>query len=184
MNEFIHRQRKLHAISDENAALLFKYIDEVDFPKGAMAVREGQRDNSIYFVKTGFVRAYVLRDGKDITLWFATEGGMAAALVGNVSIVNIEVMENTVLFRISQERLEALFGQSLELANWGRKLMESYLLEYEHYFTNYSWTSAREQYEKLMQEYPGLSQKVPLKHIASYLQITPQSLSRIRAGKK
>lgn len=183
MDNFIAGQRKIHSISDENAALLFRYIDEVDIPKGAIAVREGQRDHSIYFVKKGLVRAYVLRDGKDITLWFAAEGEMAAAVVRSVSIVNIEVMENTVLFRIPQERLESLFEQSLELANWGRKLMENYLSEYEHYFTNYSWTSAREQYERLMKEYPDLFRKVPLKHIASYLQITPQSLSRIR-GKK
>ena len=63
-------------------------------------------------------------------------------------------------------------------------LQDYYLREYENYFINDSWMEAREQYESLLKTRPDLILKLPLKHIASYLQITPQSLSRIRASVK
>ena len=71
-----------------------------------------------------------------------------------------------------------------DIAIWGLKLLDYYLREYENYFINDSWSDAREQYENLMHSRPDLFQRVPLKHIASYLQITPQSLSRIRSSSK
>ena len=88
------------------------------------------------------------------------------------------------MLRIPARRLEELCEQTLDLANWMRKLSDYYLREYENYFINDSWSDAREQYETLLRTRPDLFQRVPLKHIASFLQITPQSLSRIRASVK
>lgn len=176
-------QRKIYPLSDEALELLLGEAVEVRFRKGGQVVTEGQRLDRVYFVCEGFARVYLLRDGKDMTLWFTGAGGMMMGGTGTSSAFNAEVMEDSVLLEMSAARMEELFGQSLELANWGRRLAESYLSEYEHYFTYYSGTDARAQYERLVHEYPDLIRKVPLKHIASYLQITPQSLSRIRAKK-
>lgn len=176
-------QRKLYPLGEEILNRLLEKMEEVWFGKGEQVVTEGRRTDSVYFVKEGLARVYILRDGRDMTLWFTGEGEMLAGSTEKVSPLNAEVLEDSVLLRISVGQLEELFGQSLELANWGRKLAEHYLSEYEHYFTYYSGTEARAQYERLMREYPDLIRKVPLKHIASYLQITPQSLSRIRAKK-
>lgn len=184
MNQFITRQRELHPISDENADLLLQNMEEIHYSAGSLIVFEGKRNNCAFFMKSGFARAYVVRDGKDITLWFSGSGELIIDSPQEMATVSVEIMEDSVLLCIRQERLEVLFEQSLQLANWGRKLLEHYLSEYERYFTTYSWTSASEQYEQLIKSNPDLLQKVPLKHIASYLQITPQSLSRIRAQKK
>lgn len=94
------------------------------------------------------------------------------------------MVENTTLLRIPKTKLGYLCRSSLELANWGLKIQDYYLREYENYFINDSWMEAREQYESLLKTRPDLILKLPLKHIASYLQITPQSLSRIRASVK
>lgn len=184
MEKFIAYQKRIYKLPDEQMALLIARMEEVKYCRGEKIVIEGQADYYVYFVKEGLARAYVVRDGKDVTLWFAREGEMVLATARRVSTVTVEVLEDTVVYRILQEHLEALFEHSLELANWGRKVLEQYLAEYEHYFTEYSWNSAREQYEDLTRQFPEMMQKVPLKYIASYLQITPQSLSRIRAGKK
>lgn len=181
MKEFVERQRSLYPVSEEGIENLLRDMQDVYCRKGEIIVREGQRGRDVYFVKSGLLRAYVVRDGKDITLWFSTTGDMVIDMPGGVSSVNVEVLEHSELLTITQSKLDILFENSLELANWGRKLLEHYLLEYEHYFTIYSWTDAGEQYERLAKVNPELLQKVPLKHIASYLQITPQSLSRIRA---
>lgn len=181
MEQFIMRQRELYPLSNEGIELLFKYMEEEEFHKGSVVLSEGKREGRAYFIKSGLARAFVERDGKDVTLWFAGDGEMLVLTSQEVSSVNVEVSEDSVLYCISRNRLNILFEQSLELANWGRCLLEKYLLEYERYFTDYSWTSAQQQYEDLVRHHPDLLQKVPLKHLASYLQITPQSLSRIRS---
>lgn len=180
---FKNYQRKIYPLSDQALELLLGEAEEVRFRKGEQVLAEGRRQDVVYFVKEGLTRVYLLRDGKDMTLWFTGPGEMIADSSGTVSPLNAEVLEDSVLLKMSSRRLEELFWHSLELANWGRKLAEHYLSEYEHYFICYSGTEARFQYERLVREHPDLIQKVPLKHIASYLQITPQSLSRIRAKK-
>ena len=102
----------------------------------------------------------------------------------DISAYNVQMVENTTLLRIPKTKLDYLCRSSLELANWGLKIQDYYLREYENYFINDSWMEAREQYESLLKTRPDLILKLPLKHIASYLQITPQSLSRIRASVK
>lgn len=184
MENFVGWQQKIYPLSAEGIDLLLQHMEEISFRKGEQVVSEGGRNDYVYFVKEGFARVYIAREGKDITLWFTAGGGMLVGGANRISAVSSEAMENSVLLRVSYQRLESLFECSLELANWGRKLMEYYLEEYENYFTRYSWTDAKAQYECLIREYPYLLQKMPLKHIASYLQITPQSLSRIRASKK
>lgn len=96
--------------------------------------------------------------------------------------MNIETMEDTTLLKISRKVLEEIFSSSVEMANWGRRLMEKSLLEYEHYFIDYFWANKSIQYRMIMKEYPELLQRVSLKELASYLNVTPQTLSRIRAG--
>lgn len=188
MENFITKLQKHYPISDVSRERLLLDMEEVPFSKGDFVLREGQRNHYAYFVKTGFSRAFAVRDDKDLTLWFAGEGEMAVLTPGHtpnpISNVNIEALENSILLRISRQKMESLFEESVELANWGRRLAESFLLEYEHFFINYSWTDASQQYDTLIKEYPELLQKASLKQIASYLGITPQSLSRIRATMK
>lgn len=181
LKEFIAQQRMIYPLSDEAAGRLVEEMERVCFSKHAVVSREGSREPFVWFMKEGLARAYVEREGKDITLWFASEGEMINFAYRGVAAYQIEVVEDSELLRLPSERLEELMETSLELCNWGRKLQDYYLREYENYFINDSWSDARAQYEALLRSRPELFQKVPLKHIASYLQITPQSLSRIRS---
>lgn len=171
-------------MSDESISLLLSDMEIVSYGKKEIVLDEGQRDRSVYFVKTGSVRRYILREGKCVTLSFAFEGDMAVVtpgFIGNtVSKFTIEALEDVTLLRISRERMEALFQSSLELANWGRRMVERILREYERYFMDYFWADKGVQYQNLIKEYPELMQRVSLKELASYLDVTPQSLSRIR----
>lgn len=184
MEFFIKKQQEIYPISNEGIEMLLRDMVEIKCKKGERIVNEGQHNRNAYFVKQGLVRNYVMREDKDITLWFASEGEMAVGGPGAILTMNAETLEDSVLMKISLVKLEDLYHRSLELANWGRKLLEKYLLEYEHYFTHYSWNDAGEQYKMWAKAYPELMQRIPLKYIASYLQITPQSLSRIRAKNK
>ncbi len=119
-----------------------------------------------------------------MTLWSAPDSEVINFVYRDISAYNVQMVENTTLLRMPKTKLDYLCRSSLELANWGLKIQDYYLREYENYFINDSWMEAREQYESLLKTRPDLILKLPLKHIASYLQITPQSLSRIRASVK
>ena len=173
MDQFVEQLRQVSPLSDEIVGQLLEEMKEVSFAKGELSIREGERDPFVWFVKTGLVRAFVEREGKDINFVYR-----------NISAYNVQMVENTTLLRIPKTKLDYLCRSSLELANWGLKIQDYYLREYENYFINDSWMEAREQYESLLKTRPDLILKLPLKHIASYLQITPQSLSRIRASVK
>ena len=97
------------------------------------------------------------------------------------SLVNIQAMCDSVAYCISRAALNQLFSSSIGLANLGLRLMDHQFLQQENWLINSGSPRAKERYLNLIKETPELLQYVPLKHIASYLWITPQSLSRIRA---
>lgn len=98
------------------------------------------------------------------------------------SLINIEAMCDSVAYSISRATLNQLYHSSIGLANLGLRLMDHQLLLQENWLINSGSPRAKERYLTLIKETPKLLQYVPLKYIASYLWITPQSLSRIRAS--
>ena len=93
-----------------------------------------------------------------------------------------EAMCDSVAYSISRTTLNQLYHSSIGLANLGLRLMDHQLLLQENWLINSGSPRAKERYLTLIKETPELLQYVPLKYIASYLWITPQSLSRIRAS--
>lgn len=160
------------------------------FRKGECVVRQGERNSDFYVVSRGIWLGHYLDDGADVSVWFAGEGEALFSTwgyVGNeVSKISIEAMCDAELYGISKADLEAFFARSAGAANFGRRLFEEQFLALENWMLSGGAPRAEERYRTLMEESPELLQYVPLKHIASYLRITPQSLSRIRAklGKK
>ena len=185
MNAFIEQLCDRYKISQTDVQTLLDCMEEVHFNKKEFVVREGTKNSNLYFIKTGIWRAYYHKDGVDSTIWFASEGEAAFSVWGYVdnsySLINIEAMCDSVAYCISRTALDQLFASSLGLANLGLKLMERQLLLQENWLIHSGSPRAKERYLTLIKETPELLQYVPLKHIASYLWITPQSLSRIRA---
>ncbi len=185
MNAFIEQLCDRYKISQTDVQALLDCMEEVHFNKKEFVVREGTKNSNLYFIKTGIWRAYYHKDGVDSTIWFASEGEVAFSVWGYVdnsySLINIEAMCDSVAYCISRTALDQLFASSLGLANLGLRLMERQLLLQENWLIHSGSPRAKERYLTLIKETPELLQYVPLKHIASYLWITPQSLSRIRA---
>ena len=97
---------------------------------------------------------------------------------------SMELMENSVLYLLKRKDLHELFKEDIHIANWGRKFAESEFLQTEERLISLLFTTASERYMKLIQNNPELLQRTPLECLASYLGITPVSLSRIRAKLK
>ena len=163
MEAFIEKFSRKYNLPAADCLRLIGLMERRVFRKGECVVRQGERNSDFYVVSRGIWLGHYLDDGADVSVWFAGEGEALFSTwgyVGNeVSKISIEAMCDAELYGISKADLEAFFARSAGAANFGRRLFE---------------------------ERPELLQYVPLKHIASYLWITPQSLSRIRAklGKK
>lgn len=154
--------------------------------KGDCLIQKGKRDSNFYIIHKGLLRAHYFKKDTNITVWFASAGEAVFSIWGYVenkpSLLNIEAICDSELYSIPKSKLEELFQSSIELANFGRNIFEQQILNIESWIIAGGSPRAKERYLNLLRENPELLQHVPLKHIASYLWITPQSLSRIRAG--
>lgn len=192
MDAFIQKFCEKYSLPIALSLQLLDNMEKFTFHKGDFLVQEGGRNSNFYIVSKGIWRGHYLNDGVDVSVWFASEGEAIFSSWGyvenTVSLVSIEAMCDSELYGISKAKLEVLYAGSVELANFGRRLFEQQFLGLESWMITGGSPRAKERYLTLLEENPELLQYVPLKHIASYLWITPQSLSRIRAelgeGKK
>lgn len=161
------------------------YFNEVSYPKNHLLLKANKIENNIFFLKTGLARAFFETENDEITFWFGVEGdpilSMKNYIENKPSYDNIELLENSELYKISHNDLQKLYNNNLEIANWGRKLAEKELVKTEERLISRQLGKAKDRYEELLSNHPDLLQRVALSHIASYLGITQVSLSRIRA---
>ena len=176
---------RIHAMPEASEALLTAQLSEVSYPKGTRLLEAGKVETTIYFLRKGIVRAYVPADGDEITFWFGSEGATVVSMksyTGNgPGYESIELMEDSVFYELKKDALCRLFEQDIHLANWGRKFAENELIKAEERIISLLFRDASERYRELLENTPGLLQRIPLGTIASYLGITQVTLSRIRA---
>lgn len=167
---------------------LVERLSRVDYPKGYHILGAGKTETNIFFIGKGIVRAYIPVDGKEVTFWIGKEGSTIVSLKSYVNnqqgYESMELMEDSELYLLKRKDLYALFEEDIHIANWGRKFAESEFLQTEERLISLLFTTASERYMKLIQDNPELLQRMPLECLASYLGITPVSLSRIRAKLK
>mgnify|MGYP002101006866 CR=1 FL=1 len=170
----------IYPISEKSMDRLLSCSLELGLPKGHRLLEAGKIESDIFFIKRGIVRAYISHEGKDITFWIGKEGATIMSLKSYVKneagYETIELMEDSLLYR--------LFEEDIDIANWGRKLAELEFLRAEEKLIPLLFTTASERYRVLLERTPDLLQRIPLECLASYLGITPVSLSRIRAKLK
>lgn len=161
---------------------------EKEIPAKTILLHAGETAHSMYFIKKGCVRLWFNKDGKDITLQFFFDGQPVASidsfLYKQPSLFTIESIEPTVIISISRDNFEIL-NQKYPLC---KDTFHDYLFErfrnYAQLFLSRIKDSPRERYEDLVKNNPEIIKRVPLLYIASYLGITPISLSRIRNRKQ
>ena len=175
----------VYAMPEASLAALAGRTQEVRFPRGTRILREGRVERGVFFVKKGIVRAFVEEDGREVTFWLGAEGATVVSLRsyvrGEPGYETVECVEDCTLYALGREELEGLFREDVHIANWGRKFAEMEFLRAEEKFIPLLFTTAGERYEALLREQPELLRRVPLECLASYLGVTAQSLSRIRA---
>lgn len=164
---------------------LIESITELAYPKGYRLLNANKVERNIYFIKRGIVRAYINSSGNEITFWFGKEGdtvvSMKSYVNNNQGYENIELLEDSILYKLNVTDLNRLFAEDIHIANWGRKFAEQELLKTEERLIAKQFKTATERYNDLIKNNPELLQRIQLSYIASYLGISQVSLSRIRA---
>jgi CRP-like cAMP-binding protein len=142
---------------------------------------------TIYFLKSGIARIFYYKDGIDITESFAFENNIIARVeslfTGNPSQKAIQILEDAEIISINATKLFKLYDTNPNIERLIRLIFEKAYVETVNRIESIQFHSADERYKHLLKETNYL-QKIPLKHIASYLGITQVSLSRIRATSK
>jgi CRP-like cAMP-binding protein len=179
--------KTIYPISTKAENALIEICNEVKFKKGADVQMTGHTCKTIYFVKKGCVRVYYLKEGIDITESFEFENAFVARaeslFTGKPSLKAIQAMEDTSLIAIDSNKLFQLFDTHHDLERLFRKIIEASYVNTVNRIESLQFHTADERYHDLLKEHKDVLKRIPLKYIASYLGITPVSLSRIRSQK-
>ncbi|WP_089078469.1 Crp/Fnr family transcriptional regulator [Flavobacterium tructae] len=147
-------------------------------------LKQGQLLTSYFVVKKGVFRAYINRNEKEINVWFGEENQIFGAIMpmyaNKPSPEYIQFLEDSEVYAIAVDDLEILYEQYPELNLIGRKIAEKLCVILEDRITSLHTESATERYQSLMEQQPSLVQRINLGHIASFLRVTQETLSRIR----
>lgn len=171
-------------LGEEAKAAFASELELLNVERGELLEREGTVCNFLYFIREGSVRSYYIRDNKDVTVSFTLDGEFVTAMHSFISrkpsYENIEAMERTTIAKISHDSLQRLFALDIELERAYRMILEQYYIALEEQLIFAKFKSARERYLNLMENRPKVVQKASVGQIASYLDMSIETLSRIR----
>lgn len=156
------------------------------FKKGERILDEGEVCRSMLYLEKGLTRQFYFKYDKDLTEHIAYEGGVVICLESYLkeepTRLMIETLEPTIAWDIPKHKIEELALKDAEIGVWYRKLFEASLIESQVKADTLRFEPAHERYNKLLQLHPEILKRAPLVYIASLLQMTPETLSRVRSA--
>jgi CRP-like cAMP-binding protein len=165
------------------------HFQHSEYPKNYFLLKAGKPCKHIWFMTQGAVRYFYTNDqGKETNTWFSLDTQIitdAPSLVNQTpSQESIQLMEDSELYSIEYANIQTLLQNHHSFALWYIRLVElHYISQIEDRIADLQFLDAKERYQKLLNLCPDITNRISLGNIASYLNITQETLSRIRAGK-
>lgn len=173
-------------MSKEGRELLAEVLIRKGSNKGTIVLNEGQVSHDLIFVGKGMLRQFYYKNGKDVTEHFSYEGCIVmcieSLLKQEPTRLIVEALEQSILFLFPYNALQRLVETSPEINMFYRKILEYSLIVSQVKADSWRFETARERYNLLLEHHPEIIKRAPLSHIASYLLMTPETLSRVRSG--
>lgn len=185
MESFFSIVSQFATLSEESKLDLKSCLKKLTLPKNHKLVKPDTTCNFLFFLDRGLTRTYYLKDGKEITDWISDENSFACSIISFITRQpdrrGIDLLEDSILYALHYEDLNALCHKYHSIESFTRKLVSFGLIQLQQKLDDLHFVNAADRYRKLLQTNPSFIQRVPLSMIASYLGITQETLSRIRA---
>jgi CRP-like cAMP-binding protein len=188
LKELIKKIKSDQNLSQGAEAYLFSISKEKTFSKGEVLIRQGENVNRIYFVTDGCIRSYCIdKNGKEHTLQFAIKNWWISDYIAihndESATLTVECLKESSVIEFNAKELNKMFALFPEYEYFQRKLLERHVVSLHKRILNQLQLTASERYDLFLKQYPDIEQHARNYHIASYLGITQESLSRIRVEK-
>jgi CRP/FNR family transcriptional regulator, anaerobic regulatory protein len=158
--------------------------EEKIFSKGDLLIREGETERHVYLVQSGLVRVFLLTELEEQTIRFGYKGSvinsLASFLTTTPSSFYIEAIRKTVVRVITKDVFRSIVHADADSLNNYNRMLELLLVQQIDREIDLLTVSPTERLNRVLKRSPDLFQEVPLKYIANYLRMTPETLSRIR----
>lgn len=188
MEELIKKIRSSQHLSTEAAEYLYTITKKKTYAKGATLIKQGQRVNKVFFVIDGCLRSFCIdRNGKEHTLQFGIKGWWISdyiAVYNNESaVLTVECLKASTVIEFNAEKLNNIYSLFPEFEVFQRNLLQRHVVSLHQRILNQLQLTASERYDQFLVQYPDIEPYTRNYHIATYLGITKESLSRIRVEK-
>lgn len=172
------------SLSEEDWQKVIPCFHFYSLQKNDFLIQSGSVCNYVYFINSGGLRMFYLENGKDITRYFVFEEQFASALTSFLtrqpSLENIQALEDTELLRLSYADLQMLYCEVTAWQELGRRILENAYIISTRRIESLICLDATQRYLNLVVTYPDIFQRLPQYHIATYLGVEPETVSRIR----
>ena len=178
--------RRYSTMRQDELDMLERILVPMKFAKNELILKEGETCTNIYWVVKGLVRQFYFKNDKEVTEYMATENTIVMCIESlfreQPTVLQIKALEPTILIAIPKADLEAVAMKSVNIQILFRKILEESLILSQHHADMLRFETAQDRYQKLVKNQPQLILRAPLVYIASYLQMTPETLSRVRTA--
>lgn len=183
----VHFINQMYPLSDDICRFIIGNTTCRQVPKGRFLLKPGDLCKDYYFIHKGILRSFIKYGNKEITIWINPEGEITTSIRSiagsRVSQEYIQVIENAELVVIPFDAMNELYEKFPEMNKVGRMLLEEYYAASEERVFIARLPNAEARYQHFINSRPELVNRIPLKYVASYLGITLETLSRLRARK-
>lgn len=188
MEELINKIKSRLELSAEAKEFLYSISKEKTFPKGEVLIREGQIVRRTFFVTSGCLRSYCIdKNGREHTLLFAIKDWWISDYIAihtdELATLTVECLTESKVIEFNAKELDKIHARFPEFESYQRHNLERHVVSLHKRILNQLQLSAPERYDLFLKQYPDIEQYTRNYHIASFLGITQQSLSRIRVEK-
>lgn len=176
--------RRYSTMTHDELDVLESVLVPMKFQKGEKILNEGETCKHIYWIVKGLVRQFYYKNDQELTEYMATENYIVMCIESlfkeEPTKLQISALESTVIYALPKHQLEQVAMRSVNIQILYRKILEESLIQSQVHADMLRFETARDRYLKFVKHHPQLVLRAPLVYIASYLQMTPETLSRIR----
>ena len=188
MEELINKIKNSLHLSAEAEEFLYSISKEKTLPKGEVLIRQGQVVKRTFFVTSGCLRSYCVdKNGREHTLLFAIKDWWISDYIAihtdELATLTVECLTESNIIEFNAKELDKIHARFPEFEAYQRHNLERHVVSLHKRILNQLQLSAPERYDLFLKQYPDIEQHTRNYHIASFLGITQQSLSRIRVEK-